>query len=66
MVTIEHSKPFRMHKPKHQADFFRLLAHVLCYLYSGNNDAGYISKNEWNPYWRDNIGLNVRPDFFSC
>jgi hypothetical protein len=48
-----------MRKPKQQAEFFRLLAHVLCYLLSGNNDAGYISKNEWNPYWRANTGLNV-------
>ena len=60
-MIIEHSKPFRMRKPTHQAEFFRLLAHVLCYLFSGHNDAGYISKNEWNPYWRMQTGLHVPP-----
>jgi len=38
---------------------FRLLAHVLFYLFSGHNDAGYIFKNEWTPYWRKHTGLNV-------
>jgi hypothetical protein len=52
-----------MRKPTHQAEFFRLFAHVLCYLYSGNNDAGYISKNEWNPHWRAQTGLHVPPHF---
>lgn len=47
----------------HQAEFFRLFAHVLCYLFSGNNDVGYISKNEWNPYWRAQTGLHVPPHF---
>ena len=55
-VIIEHSKPFRMRKPTHQAEFFRLFAGVLCYLFSGNKDAGYISKNEWNPYWHVQTG----------
>ena len=48
-----------MRKPSHQAAFFRLLAHVLCYSVSGNNDVGYLSKDEWNPYWRAKTGLEV-------
>jgi hypothetical protein len=48
-----------MRKPKHQAEFLKLLAKALCYSLSGNNDVGFISKGEWNPYWRKETGLNV-------
>jgi len=48
-----------MRKPKHQAEFLKLLAKVLYYSLSGNNDVGFISKGEWNPYWRKETGLNV-------
>jgi len=50
-----------MRKPSHQAAFFRLLAQILCYLVSGNNNVKYISKDEWNPYWRAKTGLEVIP-----
>jgi len=58
-ITIEHSRPFRMRKPAHQAEFFKLLAKVLCYIVSGDNDVGYVSKSEWNPYWRIRTGSDV-------
>ena len=48
-----------MRKPAHQAAFFKLLAQVLCYLVTGNNDCGYLSKAEWNPYYRVVTGFNV-------
>jgi len=48
-----------MRKPTHQTAFSRLLAHILCYLVSANNDIKYLSKDEWNPYWCAKAGLEV-------
>jgi len=50
-----------MRKPAHQAQFFKLLAEVLAYLVTGDNDVGFVSKNEWNPYWKIETGMNVLP-----
>jgi hypothetical protein len=50
-----------MRHPKHQADFFKLLAKVLYYMVSGNSDIGYLSKDEWNPYFKVQTGLQVIP-----
>jgi len=58
---MEHSRPFRMRKPAHQAQFFKLLAEVLAYIVTGDNDVGFVSKNEWNPYWKIETGMNVLP-----
>ena len=48
-----------MRKPAHQAQFFRLLAEVLGYIVSGDNDVGFVSKSEWNTYWKIETGMNV-------
>ena len=51
-----------MRKPAHQAQFFRLLAEVLGYIVSGDNDVGFVSKSEWNTYWKSETAMNV-PSF---
>jgi hypothetical protein len=48
-----------MRKPVHQAQFFKLLVEVLAYIVTGDNDVGFVSKNEWNPYWKIETGMNV-------
>jgi hypothetical protein len=55
-----------MRYPGHQAAFFRLLAKILCYLVIGNNNVGYLSKGEWNPYYQVHTGLEVTAPIFSC
>jgi len=52
-----------MRKPGHQAQFFKLLAEVLGYIVSGDNDIGFVSKSEWNTYWKIETGMNV-PSLF--
>jgi hypothetical protein len=48
-----------MRQPKHQAEFFKLLAKILYYMVSGNSDIGYLAKDEWNPYFKVQTGLQV-------
>ena len=50
-IVIRQSKPFRMWNPTHQAEFFKLLSKVLCYLVSGQSHAGYLAAQPWNPYF---------------
>jgi hypothetical protein len=52
-----------MRNPKHQANFFKLLAKVLYYMVSGNSDIGYLAKDEWNPYFKVQTGLQVTHPF---
>jgi len=58
-ITIYQSSPFRMRKPRQQADFFRLYAKLLCYIVSGNSLVPYMDKSELNPYSKEVAGLNV-------
>lgn len=58
-IIIKQSRPFRMRLPQHQAAFFRLITKVLCYLVSGNSCVGYLAKDEHNPYYRSQVGLDV-------
>lgn len=58
-IQLLQSRPFRMRYPTHQSDFFRLLAHVLCYLVSGNSSVGFLAKDDWNPYFKMHYGLQV-------
>ena len=48
-ITIQQSRPFRMWNPSHQADFFILLAKVLCYLLKGEHNVGFLAAQYWNP-----------------
>ena len=59
-IVIQQSAPFRMRYPRDQAACFRLLAHVLCYLVSGNSSVFHMAKDERNPLYRTVTGLNVR------
>lgn len=58
-VQLEQSGGFRMRIPAHQAAFFRLLAKILYYLVSGNSDVGYLSMDDWNPFFKKVFGLQV-------
>jgi hypothetical protein len=51
-VIIQQSRPFRMRKPKDNAEFFKLLSKVLYYIVSGNGCIGYLAAKDWNKYYR--------------
>ena len=51
-VIIQQSRPFRMRKPKDNAEFFKLLSKVLYYIVSGNGRIGYLAAEDWNKYYR--------------
>lgn len=59
-VFIQKSIPFRMRFPQHQAEFFKLLSNVLYYLVSGYSNVGYLAAAEWNPYYKNLYGIDVR------
>ena len=48
-ITIQQSRPYRMWNPRHQADFFRLLANVLFYIVKGEGNVGFLAAQPWNP-----------------
>jgi len=58
-VTLNRSRPFRMRKPEHQAAFYRTLTTILYYLVSGDSKVGYITMEDWNPYFQRLRGLHV-------
>ena len=50
-IVIQQSRPFRMRKPQHHADFFRLLAKILYYMVSGNSHLRYLVAEKCNKYF---------------
>jgi len=60
-IIIQHSKPYSMRLPKHQAAFFRLLANVLYYILSGSSRVGVLAAQPWNPYYCSNA-MNAIPE----
>jgi hypothetical protein len=59
-VDIQQSRPFCMRFPQHQATFFRLFTKLLFYLVSGYSSVGYLTADEYNPYYQSYIGCEVR------
>ena len=51
-IFIQQSRPFRMKKPRHQADFFKLLSKLFYYLIQGSSHVGYLTAENWNKYYR--------------
>jgi hypothetical protein len=58
-IIIQHSNPFRMRRPDHQAAFFKLLSTLFCYMVSGNSCIGYLARDEWNQYYQTKYNLHV-------
>jgi hypothetical protein len=50
-VSIQQSRPFRMRKPKDNAEFFKLISKLLYYIVSGQSRTGYLAIGRWNKYY---------------
>ena len=50
-IIIQQSRPFRMRKPKDNAELFKLFSKVLYYIVSGNGRIGYLAAEKWNTYY---------------
>lgn len=50
-VIIQQSRPFRMRKPKDNAEFFKLISKLVYYIVSGQSRTGYLAKGRWNKYY---------------
>jgi hypothetical protein len=51
-VIIQQSRPFRMRKPKDNAEFFELISKLLYYIVKGQSQIGYLAPGLWNQYYR--------------
>jgi hypothetical protein len=51
-----------MRFPEHQAGFFKLLSTLLYYLVSGFSNVGYLSGEEWNPFYKILYCIQVHQD----
>ena len=59
-VVIQQSRPFRMRKPKDNAEFFKLVSKLLYYLVSGQSRTGYLATGRWNKYYLAVLGAKER------
>jgi hypothetical protein len=56
-VIIQQSRPFRMRKPKDNAEFFKLVSKLLYYIISGQSRTGYLATGRWNKYYLAVLGV---------